>query len=235
MRREFVANVSHEFKTPLCLLMLYSENLKNNVDSIDKDFYCDTIIEEVNKLDEMAKSLLNLSAIENGLSAMKLEALDLSTLCDCVASKASPLFKGISAAVTIQGGLEVKGDAVYLEQAVKNYMMNAVSHTAAGGKVDISLREDGGQAVFTVFNEGKPISEEDASQLWESFYKTDKARVREGESHVGLGLYIVKTIVNAHRGAYGLTNRENGVAFWFSVPIAGAGGGDGFADAAGLH
>jgi signal transduction histidine kinase len=219
MRREFVANVSHELKTPLCLLMLYSENLKNNVDSIDKDFYCDTIIEEVGKLDEMAKSLLDLSAIENGLSAMKLHPFDFSEMCCDIISRTSVLFDGISSNVSIQNGLQVEGDSDYLERAVKNYIINAVSHTPIGGNIIISLHENGGTAVFSVFNEGQRIAEEDADQIWESFYKTDKARVRNNENHTGLGLYIVKTIVNAHMGAYGLVNHENGVTFWFSVPL----------------
>jgi signal transduction histidine kinase len=219
MRREFVANVSHELKTPLCLLMLYSENLKNNVDSIDKDFYCDTIIEEVGKLDEMAKSLLDLSAIENGLSAMELAPFDFSGLCRDVVSRTAVLFSGVSSSVYIQNGLYVEGDPGYLERAIKNYIINAIAHTPANGRILVSLDKDDGGAVFSVFNEGKQIADEDADQIWESFYKTDKARVRDNESHAGLGLYIVKTIVNAHRGQYGLVNRDGGVSFWFSIPL----------------
>jgi signal transduction histidine kinase len=219
MRREFVANVSHELKTPLCLLMLYSENLKSNIDNIDKEFYCDTIIDEVQKLDEMAKSLLNLSAIENGLAGMQISDMDFSSFCADIIAETSVLFKDLDPCAQIQDALTVRGDRHYLEQAARNYIMNAVSHTAPGGKIKILLRSDGDNARFSVFNEGKRIPPEDIEQIWESFYKTDKARARNGETHTGLGLYIVKTIINAHSGEYGLINHDNGVEFWFSLPL----------------
>jgi signal transduction histidine kinase len=219
MRREFVANVSHELKTPLCLLQIYSENLKNNIDAVDKDFYCDTIIEEVGKLDCMAKSLLDLSSIENGLSGVKPAPLNFPELCGRILSAADVLFTAVRPEISIQEGLSVMGDAYYLEQAVKNYLTNALSHTPPGGRLSVSLRRAGQSAVFSVFNEGNPIDKADAEQIWESFYKADKARVRDKDNHTGLGLYIVKTIINAHGGAYGLINQEAGVTFWFSLPL----------------
>jgi signal transduction histidine kinase len=219
MRREFVANVSHEFKTPLCLLQLYSENLKNNIDAADKDFYCDTIIDEVSRLDAMAKSLLDISSLENGLSGMKTEPLEFSAFCGDILARTEVLFGHIALETDMEKDLWVLGDSHYLEQAVKNYVTNAVSHTAAGGRVSVSLRRSGAGAFFSVFNEGKPIAREDVGRVWESFYKTDRARAREEENHAGLGLYIVKTIINAHDGAYGLINNEGGVTFWFSLPL----------------
>jgi signal transduction histidine kinase len=219
MRREFVANVSHEFKTPLCLLQLYSENLKNNIDAADKDFYCDTIIDEVNKLDAMAKSLLDISSLENGLSVMRTEALDLSCFCADLLARMEVLFRNIRLETDIQADLRVEGDSHYLEQAVKNYVVNAVSHTAAEGRVCVSLKRSGAHAFFSVFNEGRPIAREDVDRVWESFYKTDRARARDEENHAGLGLYIVKTIVEAHGGTYGLINNAGGVNFWFMLPL----------------
>jgi signal transduction histidine kinase len=227
MRREFVANVSHELKTPLCLLQLYSENLKNNIDSEDKDFYCDTIIEEVVRLDAMAKSLLDIASLENGLSGMETAPLGLSGFCADTLARMDVLFGNIRLETDIQEGLNVCGDSRYLEQAVKNYVVNAVSHTAAGGRVFVSLKRSGGYALFSVFNEGKSIARDDVERVWESFYKTDRARAREGESHTGLGLYIVKTVVNAHGGSYGLINNSGGVTFWFTLPLLDIKGGNG--------
>jgi signal transduction histidine kinase len=225
MRREFVANVSHEFKTPLCLLQLYSENLKENIDTADKDFYCDTIIDEVSKLDAMAKSLLDISSLENGLSGMRTETLDFSDFCAEALARMDLLFGRIRFEADLQDGLWVEGDGHYLEQAVKNYVMNAVSHTAAGGRVSVSLRRSGAHAFFSVFNEGKAIAQEDVDRVWESFFKTDRARARAEENHAGLGLYIVKTIVNAHGGTYGLINNATGVTFWFMLPLCDLGAG----------
>ncbi len=219
MRREFVANVSHELKTPLHLLLMYSENLKNNIENIDKDYYCDTIIEETKRLNDMVKSLLDLSAIENGLTKMYMEELDLSDFAECTVSKMTVLFEGLSTNVGIEKGISVVGDGKYLEQAMKNFIVNAVSHTPVGGSISVELKQWDGKAVFSVFNEGSPIAEADIPQIWESFYKTDKARVRTDENHSGLGLYVVKTIIEAHGGEYGVRNAENGVEFWFSLPI----------------
>jgi signal transduction histidine kinase len=115
--------------------------------------------------------------------------------------------------------LWVRGDIRYLEQAVKNYMTNAVSHTAAGGRVSVSLRRSGAYAFFAVFNEGRPIAGEDVNRVWESFYKADRARARTDENHAGLGLYIVKTVIDAHGGTYGLINNTGGVTFWFMLPL----------------
>ena len=217
MRREFVANVSHELKTPLHLLLTYSENLKNNTEGIDKDYYCDTIIAETNRLNDMVKSLLDLSAIENGLERMKMEELDLSDLAANVVSKMSILLGEINVDVNIRESVFVDGDSQYLENVIKNFIMNAVSHTSPGGRVSIDLSLHNNKAVFSVFNEGSIIDEEDLAQIWESFYKADKARVRTDESHIGLGLYIVKTIIRSHGGECGVKNRENGVIFWFSL------------------
>ncbi|HEY8436120.1 MAG TPA: HAMP domain-containing sensor histidine kinase, partial [Haloplasmataceae bacterium] len=219
MRREFVANVSHELKTPLHLILMYSENLKNNIENIDKDYYCDTIIEETKRLNDMVKSLLDLSAIENGLTKMYMEELDLSDFAECTVSKMTVLFEGLSTNVGIEKGISVVGDGKYLEQAMKNFIVNAVSHTPVGGSISVELKQWDGKAVFSVFNEGSPIAEADIPQIWESFYKTDKARVRTDENHSGLGLYVVKTIIEAHGGEYGVRNAENGVEFWFSLPI----------------
>ena len=218
MRREFVANVSHELKNPLHLLLIYSENLKNNIDGIDKDYYCNTIMEETNRLNDMVVSLLDLSAIENGLSKMHTEALDFSQLADAVLSKTKVLFAGITVRIQIEDGIQVTGDRHYLEQAMKNYIANAVSHTSPGGEIAISLHKRDSAAVFSVFNEGEAIAPEALPYIWDSFYKADRARVRTEEPHAGLGLYIVKTIVTAHGGEHGSMNRENGVEFWFSLP-----------------
>jgi signal transduction histidine kinase len=206
MRREFVANVSHELKSPLHLLLMYTENLKNNVDNIDKDYYCNTIIEETNRLNDMVKSLLDLSAIENGLEKMRKETLNLSELSENVISKSNLLFQKATVSASIEKDIFVEGDSRYMEQVIKNYFANAVAHTPENGRILITLMQKENDAIFSVFNEGSTIAEEDILHIWESFYKTDKARTREDETHVGLGLYIVKSIMQAHGGDYGVKN-----------------------------
>ena len=221
MRREFVANVSHELKTPLHLLLMYAENLKNNVATIDKDYYCNTIIDEANRMNDMVKNLLNLSAIENELAKMNKEKFNFSVFCKNLISKTEVLLKNLDVCIHIEKQIYIDGDNRFMEQAINNYITNAVSHTPViKGHISIELIRQGNQAVFSVYNEGSPIEAEDIPHLLESFYKTDKARVRTAENNTGLGLHIVKTIVEAHGGDYGVKNIENGVEFWFSLAIA---------------
>lgn len=114
----------------------------------------------------------------------------------------------------------IAGDVKYLEQAVRNYITNAISHTEAGGKIKISLVQEGSCAVYAVENQGSPIAKEDVPHLWESFYRADKSRTQTGsEKRVGLGLYIVKTCINSHYGEVFAENKGLGVEFSFSVPL----------------
>lgn len=219
MRRTFIANVSHEMKTPLCMLMMYSENLRNDVPGIDRDYYLDTIMEEAARLDSMVKDLLELSSIENGLARLRLARVDISALSAHFIEKAAVLLAPYRLESEIAPGLAVRGDAHYLTQAIGNFITNAIAHTRAGGRIRISLCEAEGSARLRVYNEGSPIAEEDMEQIWESFYRADKARTQTEEKHVGLGLYIVKSIVEAHRGSCGAQNEEGGVAFYFRVPL----------------
>ena len=219
MRREFVANVSHELKTPLSLLLSYSENLKNNIDSIDKDYYCNTIIDETNKMNLMVKELLDLSAIESGLNGMNIEPFSFSRFLSGIIDKMKLFLDKFKVTTDIEDNIILSGDKHYLEQAIKNYITNAISHTDPGGKIIVKLKKSKNEAVFSVFNQGKPIKRQDMENIWESFYTTDKARTRQKERHVGLGLYIVKTIISTHNGRYGVKNHKDGVEFWFTLSL----------------
>lgn len=219
MRREFISNVSHELKTPLFLLLMYSENLKNNAESIDKDYYLDTIIEEVHRMDKMVKGLLNISLIENNLADMNMAEVDLSTLATSLLLKTEVMFDRHKLSYHIDEGLLVLGDNTYLENAMNNFLINAKSHTAENDRIYVSLRRDGDGVLFDVYNQGKSIAEEEIDRIWESFYRADKARVRTNENHSGLGLYIVKTIVEAHGGNCGVENVADGVRFWLRLNL----------------
>ncbi|MCC8073032.1 MAG: HAMP domain-containing histidine kinase [Clostridiales bacterium] len=219
LRREFIANVSHEMKTPLGLLQIYSENLKCNIDGIDKDYYCDVIIEETNNLNEMVKSMLDISSIESGLSKMNFENFDFSELCEQTFSKYVPVFQDYDVSVNIDSGVNINGDRKYLEQAIKNYVANAVNHTDNGKKIEITLSKGVDDATLYVKNQGKNIAESDIDNIWVAFYKSDKARTRTENNNVGLGLYIEKTVIDKHFGKYGVKNVEDGVEFYFSLPL----------------
>lgn len=216
MRRHFVANVSHEMKTPLALLQIYCENLKNNIDGIDKDEYCDIIIEETGRLDRMVKDMLNVSTIENGLEQMDYEKVNLSELTEILMNTLAPILQPYQVVMEVQPNLYISGDLKHIEQAMRNYLMNAVSHTKENEEIYVSLYGEKGEVVFSVYNQGEKIEESDLRHIWESFYKSDKSRTRKIGKNAGLGLHIVKVIIEKHMGHYGTNNKEQGVEFWFS-------------------
>ncbi|MBR3802972.1 MAG: HAMP domain-containing histidine kinase [Clostridia bacterium] len=120
MQREFIGNVSHEMKTPLCLLQMYGENLKNNVEGIDKDYYCQTIIDETERLNDMVKTMLEISSIENELYQVKTERLNFSELCRYTVNKMDIALNGADCRYEIEEDIYINGDEKYLEQAIKN-------------------------------------------------------------------------------------------------------------------
>ena len=220
MRREFIANVSHEMKTPLCLLQMYAENLRNNVEGIDKDEYCDVIVDEAEQLSSMVGSMLELSAIENGLSSMAPVPLDLGELSREVLERLAPVLAHCRVTGPGEGSFPVLGDRKYLGLALNNFLTNAAAHTPQGGWLRVELEREAGTVRLTVANQGAGIPPDRLDRVWDSFYKVDEARVRStGEVHAGLGLAIVKNVIQRHGGRCGVVNLPDGVAFSFSLPV----------------
>ncbi len=219
MRREFVANVSHEMKTPLALLQIYADNLKNNIDSIDKDEYCQVILQESEHLSDMVSTMLDTSALENRLVQLEKRPLCFSALCQEYLDKVKPLTDEHVFSQNIQSDIWVYGSASHLQQAIKNYLNNALEHTKKGQRIQVQLVQEKSCAVFSVYNEGSGVEKEDIQQIWSSFYRSDKARVHS-DGNVGMGLYIVKTIIEEHAGQCSVQNCESGVIFSFTLPIS---------------
>lgn len=226
LRKEFLSNITHEFKTPIALIRGYAEGLKENVNEAeeDKDFYCDVIIDEANKMNIMVKKLLSLNQIELGMSKPEFERFDVTALIRSVVQSMDMLFKGENAVCyfEVKEPVYVWADEFLVEEVITNYITNAIHHVEedGNGKKIISITskcfED--KVKISVFNTGRPIPEEDVLRLWEKFYKVDKARTREyGGS--GIGLSIVKAIMESLNREYGLKNWDNGVEFWFELDI----------------
>ena len=112
----------------------------------------------------------------------------------------------------------VHGDREYVEQAVNNYMMNAMEHTEIGGIIRVTLRKEQDAVRVGVYNSGKQIPEKDVQHIWNGFYTKNRKESTEC-SHAGLGLYIVQSVVTMHNGKYGVENLAEGVEFWFTIPV----------------
>ncbi|SFR57197.1 sensor histidine kinase [Anaeromicropila populeti] len=219
MRKEFIANISHELKTPLSILTGYAEMLNNDVPGIDRNFYYETILDETHKMDILIKRLLNLASLENKIIDIQMEEINLAELAEHVIQKNHILFKDkgiIWEFHTLPCGM-VKGDPVYLEEAINNYISNAIHHTPRGNKIIVKVEPEGDRATLSVYNEGTAISEEHIDKIWNNFYRIDKARKRTEDHNLGMGLHIVKTIMSAHHGECGVRNKERGIEFWLSL------------------
>ncbi len=221
MRKEFLSNVSHELKTPLALIQGYAEGLQMciNDDQESRDYYCEVIIDEADKMNRMVKKLLTLNQLEFGNEQVVMERFDISELVRGVANATAILRdqNGIRLEMDIPDETYVWGDEFKIEEVVTNYMSNAVNHCEGEKVIRISYSEPEDALLrVSVFNTGQPIPEEDLEQIWIKFYKVDKARTRAyGGS--GIGLSIVKAIMDSMNQKCGVVNRDDGVEFWFEL------------------
>ena len=220
MRKEFLSNVSHELKTPLALIQGYAEGLKEGIsqDEESRNFYCDVIVDEANKMNNMVKKLLDLNQLEFGNDVVTMERFDITTLVKNFIQSADILIKQNEAKVFVEEHepIYVWADEFKTEEVIRNYFSNALNHAKGEKTVEIKYHLDEQKVRVSVFNTGDPIPEESLNRVWEKFYKVDKARTREyGGS--GVGLSIVKAIMESMNQKYGVINYQNGVEFWFEL------------------
>lgn len=223
MRKEFLSNVSHELKTPLALIQGYAEGLKEcvNDDAESREFYCDVIMDEAGKMNAMVRKLLTLNELEFGNEQIKMERFDIVPLIQGKMQSVQILAQQKDARMSYTGSdvLHVWGDEFKVEEVLTNYLSNALNHVDGERRVEIKATEENGRARISVFNTGQPIPEEDLDRIWVKFYKVDKARTREyGGS--GVGLSIVKAIMDSFHQPYGVRNLPDGVEFWFELESA---------------
>ncbi len=220
MRQEFLANVSHELKTPIALIQGYAEGLQENVndDPESRDFYCEVIVDEADKMNKMVKRLLSLNQLEFGNGQVHLEHFDVQEVIKSVLASSEILFrqKEITLSFNESEPVYVWADEYMTEEVVMNYVSNAVNHTGGERIIEVKIQSVEGHARVSVFNTGEKIPGEEIGKIWNKFYKVDKARTREYGGN-GIGLSIVKAIMEAHNQRFGVKNYDNGVEFWFEL------------------
>lgn len=223
MRTDFLSNVSHELKTPIALIQGYAEGLKEGItdDPESMGFYCDVIMDEANKMNTMVKRLLTLNQIEFGNDEPDMERFNINELIASVVDANAIRAGQKNMSIVFDNRNEqnfVWADEYKTEEVLTNYISNALNH--CDGKQAIEVRtsksEDGATLTVTVYNSGRNIAEEDLERIWEKFYKTDKARTREYGGN-GIGLSIVKAIMESMGQEYGVRNVSDGVEFWFTL------------------
>lgn len=222
MQKQFVSNVSHELKTPIALIQGYAEGLRQNVheDAESRNEYCEVIMDEARKMNDLVRELLLLSQLESDHAALNVMSFNIWDCIETAVSRLRSLYadRGITFELEFQEGTQlVYGDISRINQVLTNYLSNAIFFLNDRKLVRVGTTAMEDRVRIYVFNTGPHIPEHEMDLIWTRFYKVDKARTR-GEGGTGLGLSIVKRIMNLHQMAFGADNAEDGVTFWFELP-----------------
>lgn len=207
IRKEFIANFTHEIKTPLAIINGYSELIEDCDDNIKKERYLSIINEQTEKINQLVLAMLELSKLESNHIKLDLEEFNLNELVTAIIDNLTYLLKIKNIKVDFYSDdSTITADKFKIEMVVKNYLTNAIKHTNNHGIIKVIIKN---KALY-VENMGKHISEDKLENIWLSFIKDD-------QNGTGLGLAICKAILDLHHFKYGVENIENGVRFYFQT------------------
>ena len=227
MRKSFISDVSHELKTPIALIQGYSEGLLENVNSDEESrkFYAEVILDETNKMDRLVKQLLELMKLEYGKREFNDTKFDVVEVEKEVIRKSKVMLeeKQVNVEIDEKSEINVLADDFYIEQVITNYITNAIKHVKEieGNKIiqiENEVNVEKNKVRVKVFNTGDNISDENINRIWNRFYKIDEARNRN-DGGTGIGLSVVKAIMNNYGNSYGVVNKEDGVEFYFDLNL----------------
>lgn len=225
MRKSFISDVSHELKTPIALIQGYSEGLLENVntDEESRKFYAEVILDETNKMDKMVRQLIELTKLEYEKREFNNRNFNIVELEKEIVRTSRVMLEDKKVKVEFESEdlINVFADDMYISQIITNYLTNAIKHVEEIDgeryiKITNKISNDGKKARVAVFNTGNNISEENLSRVWNRFFKADEARNRD-DGGSGIGLSIVRAIMNNYGNDYGVENKINGVEFYFEV------------------
>lgn len=216
-RKEFVANVSHELKTPLGVMLCYVESLQDNISSEKTKEYYDVLKGEINKMNVMALQMLDLSKAESGDIKLNISKLNIKDMLDDILVLYSFQAQERGLTLDIRGDYaDVSADFTKIEQVCTNLIGNAVRHSLLKSSIRIIGKIKDGKNRISIVNNCEPITQTKAQKLWERFYKADKSHK---ESGTGLGLSIVAAILDMHGVEYGVIAHENSIEFYFELEL----------------
>ena len=217
-QREFLANVSHDLRTPLTMIKGYAEMVKeiswSDAEKREKDL--DIITREADRLTALVNEILDFSAMQSNNAPQEYGVIDLSRAVRDVIEQFTPFCEqnGYAIEAEITDGVTARADETQLKRVIYNFIDNAVNHTDDSKKIKVSLTSSNGSARFAVTDYGKGIADEDLPYIWDRYYT---ARRRKNKAVVsGLGLSIAKEILTAHSARFGVDNKT-GCTFWFEL------------------
>lgn len=221
-QKQFVADASHELKTPLTVIITNAELLQDpSYDEEHRESFLDNILVMSKRMRQLTDSLLELTRVDNGMAVGALESVDFSTLVNRTVLRFEPVYyeKGLTlTGDDIEEGIVLKGNAVRLRQVVGILLDNAQKYSSENAEISVSLKKQGSRhCLLTVVNPGDAISQEDLKNIFKRFYRVDKARA--GSGGYGLGLSIAEGIVSDFGGKI-WAGSENGLnSFYVQLPL----------------
>ena len=225
MRKSFISDVSHELKTPIALIQGYSEGLLENVntDPENRQFYAEVIQDESNKMDKLVKQLLELTKLEYEKREFNNREFNIVELEKEIVRSSKVMLEERKTEVIFEteDKINVFADDFYTSQIITNYLTNAIKHVEeVDGEKTIKITNtiNNDKARITIFNTGENIEEENLSRIWNRFFKVDESRNRE-DGGSGIGLSIVRAIMNNYGNDFGVENKPNGVEFYFDIDL----------------
>jgi len=218
MRRDFIANAAHELRTPLTNLQGYLEALRDGVIVADRSTY-ESLWDEAERLVRLSRSLDALAEGDSATGPTELLPLDLAAAIRSAVELAQPSIEraGLELAVSLPESLPARANPDHLAQVLANLLSNAVRYTPAGGTVSVRAERRPGDLLVSVANTGDPIPAIDLDHVFERFYRVEKSRDR-ARGGAGIGLAIVKQLVEAGGGRVGADSTDGQTRFWFSLP-----------------
>ena len=218
MRRDFIANAAHELRTPLTNLQGYLEALRDGVIVADRATY-ESLWEEAERLVRLSRSLDSLAEGDAATAPPGLEPIDLAAAVRMAVDLAQPAIEraGLRLLVELPPILPARANPDHLAQVLANLLSNAVRYTPPGGTVVVRAERRPGDLLVTVANSGDPIPADDLARVFERFYRVEKSR-DQARGGAGIGLAIVKQLVEAGGGRVGAESSDGRTSFWFSLP-----------------
>lgn len=217
-QRQFVADASHELKTPLTVIMTNAELLQSpGYDDQERGRFADSILTMSRQMRGLVESLLELARVDNGAAKMTFSAMDLSELVSDCLLPFEPVFfeKALLLESRIEEGLRVKGSQSHLRQVVDILLDNAAKYSSPGGTTLVTLKRQGNHCLLTVASPGGTISREDLKNIFKRFYRIDKARTMNHS--YGLGLSIADSILKEHGGRIWAESNEGVNTFFVQL------------------
>lgn len=215
LRKEFIASVSHELKTPIAIIQGYAQGLMENIAETEEDrnFYCEIIVEESLKMDSLVKELLLITQMDSGYFKIEKEKVDLYQMIKDIRDKYSSKNREIK--YIGEKDIFAYCDEKYIDRVLENLVVNALKYSTGDREVTITVEDIENRYKVIISNESENLSEDDLANIWTPFYRVNKARDRDGH---GLGLAIVRGILENHKSNFGVyITEKNIINFWFEL------------------